>query len=220
MYEKPVPTGTNVLRYVSLRLLRGDNGNEIQDLAFQLPNTSVAVGYNVVNGQIDIGAPSQSGADVNTQAVNANPSDLSFYWFNGVTWVKVGGTLDEANQVIATKTSFLGDYQIRVAVQGDSLTLPEANVYPRVFTPNGDGLNDKLYIVLLNPNSAEVSGEIFDLKGRLVKSLASPSGQVGVGTTFIWDGSDMNGAVVPSGAYIYRIKGEGKTITGTIAVAR
>ena len=42
----------------------------------------------------------------------------------------------------------------------------------------------------------------------------------GIGTTLTWDGKDTSGAVVPSGAYIYRIMGEGKVFTGTVAVAR
>lgn len=217
--EKTVPPNTNVVRYISFNLVRGDTEEIVTDLAFQLPNTAVAVGYNLVNGQVVTGDPTASNS-LSAKALNATPKDLAFYWFNGVTWVKVGGTLDEAAQVLRTKTSYLGDYQIRVAAQATSLTLSEGNVYPRVFTPNGDGLNDRVYFILENPNDTQVVGEILDLHGRMIKTLNPPASGVGIGTTLSWDGTDMNGALVPSGAYVYRIKGEGKTITGTIAVAR
>ena len=57
------------------------------------------------------------------------------------------------------------------------------------------------------------------MAGRLVKTLPAPDASSGIGTTLIWDGTDNAGAVAPGGAYVYRIKGEGKTFTGTVAVA-
>jgi gliding motility-associated-like protein len=131
----------------------------------------------------------------------------------------VGGTVDPASQTVRIKSSFLGNYQLRIAALATSLTLNQANVYPRVFTPNGDGYNDRVYFVLENPNGATVTGEIFDLGGRAVATLMSQAG-TGIGTTLIWDGKDSSGAVVPGGAYMYKIKGEGKTFTGTVGVAR
>ena len=219
MTEKPIPSETNILRSINLSLIRGDNKTAVKDVAFSLPDTIVAVAYNVVNGQLARGVPTAQSADASAVTA-ASPKDLSFYWFNGVTWVKIGGTLDEPTQTLKTKTSFLGDYQLRIAPLATSLTLSEGNVYPRVFTPNGDGFNDRVYFVLENPGNAQVSGEILDLEGRLVANLPPPSTQSGVGTTLIWNGLDLNGAVAPGGVYLYRIKGEGKTFTGTVAVAR
>jgi len=216
MTENPIPPNTNIIRNISLNLIRGDTERPVYDLAFSLPETIIAVGYNLVNGQVALGSPAQSQAAV----TNATPKDLSFYWNNGVTWVKVGGTLDEARKVLRIKTSYLGDYQLRISPSATSLTLDKANVYPRVFTPNGDGHNDRCFFILENPNNSGVSGEIFDLEGRRVKTLPPPSLNQGIGTTLIWDGTDNNNSVVPSGAYIYRINGEGKTFTGTVAVAR
>ncbi len=37
--------------------------------------------------------------------------------------------------------------------------------------------------------------------------------------TLVWDGR-MNGKVVAGGVYVYEIKGDGKTFSGTIVVAR
>jgi flagellar hook assembly protein FlgD len=89
-----------------------------------------------------------------------------------------------------------------------------------LFTPNGDGLNDRVYFVFENPNNASVEGEILDKAGRHVRALPPASTQTGIGTTMTWDGKDDHGVTVPGGAYIYKIKGEGKTFTGSVGVAR
>lgn len=215
--EEPIASNTDIVRNIRLQLIRGDNKKALNDLAFAKPQTVVAVGYNLVNGQVAKGAPLAQG--VSASATNISPDQLSMYWHNGVTWVKIGGTLDVASQSVKTKSSYLGNYQLRVAARAVSLTLEQGNVYPRVFTPNDDGLNDRVYFVLENPNNSNVRGEIFDLSGRRVATLPPPAA-TGIGTTIIWDGKDSNGSVVPSGVYMYRLEGEGKTFTGTVAVAR
>ncbi len=217
MTEEPVSSATAIIRHVKLSLHRSDTKSVITDLAFAKPQSIIAIAYSLVGGQIGYGSPLSVSAL--TPAAAISPNQLSIYWSNGVTWVKVGGAVDTAAQVVRIKSSFLGSYQLRVAATATSLSLDQANVYPRVFTPNGDGFNDRVYFVLENPNSAAVTGQIVDLGGRVVATLAPQSG-TGIGTTLIWDGKDSSGAVVPGGAYIYKIKGEGKTFTGTVGVAR
>jgi gliding motility-associated-like protein len=128
--------------------------------------------------------------------------------------------LDDINRAVKTQTSYLGLYQLRAAARATSLSLDSANVFPRVFSPNGDGFNDKVYIVLENPNGADVTSDIFDMAGRHVAKLLPPTAVSGVGTTLSWDGKDSSGGRVPSGVYIYKVQGEGKTFTGNVVVAR
>src|SRR5947208_3514284 len=54
-----------------------------------------------------------------------------------------------------------------------SLTL--TGVYPRIFTPNGDGANDKAVFHFDNPEELPVTGEIFDLSGGKVAALTPGS---------------------------------------------
>lgn len=216
--EEPVPANTAIVRSIRLQLLRGDTKQALSDLAFAQPQTVIAIAYNMVNGEVAPGAPFSQ--NVSALSSHATPDQLSLYWNNGVTWIKIGGTLDLTSQVIKTKSSFLGNYQLRVSARATSLTLEQTNVYPRVFTPNSDGFNDRVYFVLENPNNVSIKGEIFDTAGRHVVTLAPPVLNNGIGTTLIWDGKDASGTVVPSGVYLYRIEGEGKTFTGSVAVAR
>jgi hypothetical protein len=84
----------------------------------------------------------------------------------------------------------------------------------RVFTPNGDGINDqaKLSFTLLKVLAERpVAVNFYDLQGRLAGSALATSGvtaegQGKVGTLeFAWDGRDPKGNLVPPGIYLCRI---------------
>lgn len=216
--ETPVPSETHIVRNIDIQIAVGNSTHTVNDIAFDKPLAVVSVGYNAVNGQVATGSPNAPSA-ASGIVTSATPEQLSLFWHNGVRWVKIGGALDEVDEVLKTKSSFVGRFQLRIAASATSLTLNKANVFPRTFTPNGDGFNDRVYFLLENPNDAGVSGEIVDMAGRHVATLP-PATTTGIGTTLTWDGKDDGGSVVPGGVYIYRIMGEGKTFTGTVVVAR
>jgi len=217
--EEDTPPGSSIIRYTRFQILRGDTREEVFDVGFEKADVEINIGYNVVNGQVAQGSPRVS--SVHPSAITKhNPDQLSLYWNNGVTWVKIGGVNNQALKVMQTKSSNLGSFQIRAEAPASALALNKGNVYPRVFTPNGDGFNDTVYFILENPNNVSVKGEIFDLNGRYVAAMPAPTSNPGFGSTLVWNGNDSSGSSVPSGEYIYRIKGEDKAITGTISVAR
>ena len=78
---------------------------------------------------------------------------------------------------------------------------------PRVFTPNGDGVNDALtiaYKLREVTDERPVSVRIFDLSGAQMAALAplpSRSGEF----SRQWDGRDSTGRLLPPGTYIYQI---------------
>ena len=78
---------------------------------------------------------------------------------------------------------------------------------PAVFTPNGDGINDELalrFAVVLVGASRVVEVSVFDLSGRLVRTLRKREA-VGAGDYELeWDGEDETGQRVPPGAYALR----------------
>lgn len=77
-------------------------------------------------------------------------------------------------------------------------------MFPKFFTPNGDGYNDTWKIQFSKAKDQFIT-EIYDRYGKLLKILKSNEG---------WDGT-LNGTSLPSDDYWFKVKGnDGKTLTG------
>jgi len=87
----------------------------------------------------------------------------------------------------------------------------------RIFTPNGDGFNDKARLEFDNPQMLPLTGTVYDMSGARVSDLQAGSDPA---TVLLWDGKDDSGQVVAGGIYIYQIDFQGKHATGTVVVAR
>ena len=101
---------------------------------------------------------------------------------------------------------FSGDaFTVRTPIGGQLFV--DISAEPRVFTPNGDGVNDALtiaYKLREVTDERPVSVRIFDLSGAQVAALAplpSRSGEF----ARQWDGRNSAGRLLPPGTYIYRI---------------
>ena len=107
------------------------------------------------------------------------------------------------------------------ATLGRSISIGDltlTGVYPRIFTPNGDGANDKVGFHFDNPEDLPVTGTIYNLSGAKVADLES--GGSDPASLLQWDGKDSNGHTAPSGIYLYEITFQGKSATGTVVLAR
>ena len=178
---------------------------EIKSFSFEKPKATVSLSYEV-----------DSQGSVKGTSIKANQAgrNLALFWFNGIEWVKLGARTDTVEQVLAIKTKKLGMYKIKEAFAATEFTLNK--VWPRIFTPNNDGLNDVVNFQYDNPNEKGVVCRIFDVRGALVRQL--DIGQTE--TSFAWDGKDEKGKVALSGVYIYQLEGEGKVINGTVILAK
>jgi len=86
------------------------------------------------------------------------------------------------------------------------------SVSPRTFTPNGDGFNDFVTFAVYSQGSIEVN--IFTLDGALARKIQGES-------IVTWNAKDTRGRDVPSGAYIYIVESDGRTLCkGTVVIAR
>jgi fibronectin type 3 domain-containing protein len=152
-------------------------------------------------------APAASGVTV---------KNLGLFWYNGAEFKKVYGVVDPITQTVTVESPNLGKYQVRALARANGPVFDVSNISGRAITPNGDGLNDVVIFTYdPGPNNETVSGSIYDVMGSHVADMTA--GQVP--NTLVWNGT-ANGRTVGGGAYIYRIRGGGKTYTGTIVVAR
>jgi len=178
---------------------------EIESFSFVKPKSSVSLSYEV-----------NSSGFVKGTSIKASQAgrNLALFWFNGIEWVKLGARTDTDEQVLWIRTKKLGMYKIKQAPAATEFTLNK--VYPRIFTPNNDGLNDVVNFEYANPNEKGIVCRIFDIRGALVRQL--DIGQTE--TSFAWDGKDEKGRVALSGVYIYQLEGEGKVVNGTVILAK
>jgi hypothetical protein len=142
-------------------------------------------------------------------------------WWNGTAWVKLGqADVDELTNTVSFRTALPGTYQVRSFQAATALTLDKGNVFPRIFSPNGDGVNDTVFFVIDNPNGSAVEGKIYDVAGNEVSDIRPAGAGAPTANSLSWNGRDRNGTLVNAGVYIYLIKGEGKKMTGTVVVAK
>ena len=84
-------------------------------------------------------------------------------------------------------------------------------------TPNP--VSDGAWLRLGLPRAAKVDLILFDTRGRKVRTLWN--GPMSAGEHAInWDGRDEARRQAPSGAYFYRMRVEGRTLTGRLVVSR
>ena len=108
---------------------------------------------------------------------------------------------------------------------GDAITLPiDQDLVARLdiggghFTPNGDGINDALDIsfdVLKVIDARPIGAHVFDLHGRLVRTLNEAPGVAGH-YQLSWDGRRDTGALANPGLYLFHLQIAGDSTTRTL----
>ncbi|MCI5055039.1 MAG: choice-of-anchor L domain-containing protein [Flavobacteriales bacterium] len=130
-----------------------------------------------------------------------------------------GGDSDERDPIYSYSRNEIYTVTLEVTNQWDCIDSvtkfiePPFSVWiPNAFTPNADGVNDKLEIYTLGVTDFEF--QIFNRWGDLVFQTTNPENY--------WDGS-FNGSISKEGVFIYKVKATGITTerlskTGTITL--
>ena len=139
--------------------------------------------------------------------------------FTGTAW---NSTTDDLGQrVIGGNAADLGaadddlipigaadpnDLAVKVPLAGGRLMINVA-AQPRLFSPNGDGVNDETRIhcdLVRLVDAAPLTVRVFDLAGHRVRTLFA--GEQGGGSFSVqWDGTNAAGQQGPPGIYLFRV---------------
>lgn len=192
-----------------LSAIRASNDEKISGFKFSKPQANISITYDVARRAAVIANPRLAAA------TPQSTPELSMFWFNGNEWIKISSTLEEGT--LSTFSSRLGKYLLKSSIRATSFTLTK--VYPRIFSPNGDGLNDYVEFQFENPQDGNPYGKIYDMRGALVGELKKGSNF----NSLIWDGRMSSGDVALPGAYVYQIEvtgAETKTLNGVVILAK
>ena len=193
--------GDHLIRYTHTAANGCTNFREQTIKVYPVPTVNAGPDLNILEGGTDSLRGSGSGVNVKYQWTPAQ-------WLNNNTAARPLTTpLDDITYTLQLTSSdgcaATDDVFVRVL---------KAPAVPNVFTPNGDGINDKWEIKYLNtyPGAAI---EIFNRYGQLIfqsKGYPKP-----------WDGT-YNGKAVPAGTYYYIInpKNGRKQIAGFVDIVR
>ncbi len=89
-----------------------------------------------------------------------------------------------------------------------------------MFHASPNPFNSQIAIHYSLPANTKALLEIFDVTGRLVKSLKAVSGSRSAVGNFVWNGKDNNGKAVQPGIYFCTLKTRDKTLTQKIVKTR
>ncbi len=155
------------------------------------------------------------GKVANTDVLSSSAGDnLGLYYHDGVSWQKVNSVVDINNQTIVAKVNKLGLYAIRCQTSKSS-SFRFSGIGPNPFTPNPDGVYDRVYFYFDNPENKDVELKIFDLGGTFVRNV-----EITPGVVPYWDGRNTGGMLVEGGMYLYSLRVGNETVKGTIVLGK
>jgi len=133
------------------------------------------------------------------------------FYSDGVRTHQIGGRIKD--NAITVRINHLGTFEI-VLSEPVRKKIAHGWAAPNPFTPNssGDGTDRTIFHVATQDNNIQFTVKIFDLNGRLVRSLENNNN--------IWDGRDEHRRVVEGGLYIYQIRAGEEVISGTVVVVK
>lgn len=150
------------------------------------------------------------------QVDGLNEDILRIYYWNEESerWTRCGGHPDPEANVVTAEIVDLGIYGLfedpnvsREITQ----VIDDVNLDPNPFSPNKDGLYDNLSIQFSLNTDALVSISIYNIEGKLIRTLIGSERFLKGVHNKIWDGCDEDGNYVPYGFYFVLIYAKSTT---------
>jgi hypothetical protein len=213
-------------RFVRIRILESKQPDDIRirEIEFQDETGTSIVSYlrsrrisfrRPVVIEVTLDATLTRGRDIEKLAL--------FTWDEVLNeWRIIGGDLDERRRKLVAETTFLHRLAL-LETEGRKEMEPTWSVNP--FSPNGDGLAEITQMTIRFPRNkgggyGELIVQIFDLSGKLVRTLVDREIMLSGSISVQWDGKDGSGRPVPIGPYLYQVRINDRIYNGLIVVAR
>jgi flagellar hook assembly protein FlgD len=95
----------------------------------------------------------------------------------------------------------------------------QVTVGPRVFSPDGDGIDETALITVAVPVASDYTMKIYDKQGRVVRTFIE--NEQYVNSSYEWDGRSDSGRRMPVGIYILYFEAGGvESVKKTVVIAR
>ncbi len=183
-------------RFLSIEAVR-INEEEVLDFTSTVEDDRLVIGFRTLKQQ-DTGIPIE--VDFSA-AIFRFGTSFNARVFHSAIPLEVPQQVSPGNATDRVE----GD-RVTVETTADRGALLTVSAATRVFTPNGDGVNDTVdlsYDIFETIHAVAVDIEIRDLAGGLVRSYPG-AGEVGRHLQ-AWDGTNASGQVVAPGVYLYRV---------------
>ncbi len=203
------------LRSYRVSAVKTISGSEIPSFFFSSNSMQVQLGLGNVLGTSQL----QALTNVSDPAAGSIAQIVSVYWHNGGGFIRLSDPILTSAQSISVNVRNIGVYQVRATQISTAFRLSPNSPYPRVITPNDASQNNRVFWFFDNPTGDAVTGTIYDIRGAVVREIAV-NGLSPTSNSLVWDGRDQDGAVVPSGVYLYKITAGKEKATGSLVVAR
>ncbi len=204
IFTPQTPTNINIFDFV----LQNSDEQDIDEIEL---NSSVTIKLHYTDAEI--------------AAQGWSEDSLAIYYWKENTgeWVRVGGVVDKANNIVTVKVDYLHTAYAIFGSSGVQYTkiFGDLKVWPKIFTPGrgGDTYGKcKISFIFQEPVD-EFKFTVFDLKGNLIYEKVYNSGPY-YQAEIPWSGKDNDGFYVKSGVYIYRIIVGDKYYKGTVMVVK
>ena len=136
----------------------------------------------------------------------------------------LGGTIITVNNIpyLQSELSELGIYAAFKSdslFQVDSVNTDMIVCQPRIFSPAGSVFEFPHTNILFDLSSSDnVTARIFNLAGKIKRTI-KPENSLGPGkNVIVWDGKDFDGSIVPSGLYIVTLESSESVLRTTVGV--
>lgn len=132
-----------------------------------------------------------------------------------LTWGRYPGE-DRWGRSVDTGGTPGAENNLRFAQEGNELRV---ELSPQVFSPDNDGIDDTVDILVEAPRADGYTVRIYDVRGQLVRTFENKAGDLAA--RYVWDGRDDSGGRLQLGIYILYVEAVGvESVKKTLVVAR